>query len=138
MIAIAHAAAPTAFSTELTTSGSKSPSWAYSAVRIPTVADDNSIRTRPAWRPGGRTLCQSAAVRRSLTDPLQSSVTFGVVFRCGCSDYHRLTAHTIKRRQIPFPQVGRSHNPLVRGSSPTPHVSDARRILQPPPHAQDA
>ena len=58
------------------------------------------------------------AVRRSLTDPLQSSALFGGVFGCTRSVYHRLTPAITKRRQIPFPQVGRSHNPLVAGSSP--------------------
>jgi hypothetical protein len=57
-------------------------------------------------------------VRSSLDQPLQSSVRFGSVFRCARSEYHRLTAHLTKGRQISSPQVGRSHNPLVAGSSP--------------------
>jgi hypothetical protein len=57
-------------------------------------------------------------VRSSLDHPLQCSARFGSVFRCARSEYHRLTAYFIKCRQIPFPQVGRSHNPLVAGSSP--------------------
>ena len=57
-------------------------------------------------------------VRRSLTKLLQSPALFGGVFRCARLDYHRLSPHIIKRRQISFSQVGRSHNPLVAGSSP--------------------
>src|SRR4029077_17983329 len=70
-----------------------------------------------APRCGGR-FASPHAVRRSLTDPLESSALFGGVFRCVRLDYHRLTPHIMKRCQIPFPQVGRSHNPLVAGSSP--------------------
>jgi hypothetical protein len=63
-------------------------------------------------------------VRRSLTKLLQSPALFGGVFRCARLDYHRLTPHIIKRRQISFPQVGRSHNPLVAGSSPARPTSN--------------
>ena len=57
-------------------------------------------------------------VRSSLDQPLQSSARFGSVFRCARSEYHLLTAHLTKGRQISSPQVRRSHNPLVAGSSP--------------------
>lgn len=57
-------------------------------------------------------------VRRSLADPRQSSALFGGVFRCARADYRRLTSQITKRRHIPFPQVGHSHNPLVAGPSP--------------------
>jgi hypothetical protein len=58
------------------------------------------------------------AVRRSLTSPRQSPALFGGVFRCARSEYHCLTPRIIRRPQIPFSQMGRSHNPLVAGSSP--------------------
>jgi len=81
--------------------------------------DPNTQAMRSARRgPVGSRFASPHAVRRSLTDPLQSPVHFGDVFRCACPDYHRLTPHIIKRRPIPCPQVGRSHNPLVAGSSP--------------------
>jgi hypothetical protein len=64
-------------------------------------------------------------VRSSLDKPLQSSGRFGSVFRCARSEYHRLTAHLTKGRQISSPQVGRSHNPLVAGSSPACPTSEA-------------
>jgi len=57
-------------------------------------------------------------VRSSLDHPLECSARFGSVFDCARWEYRRLTAHFIKCRQIPSPQVGRSHNPLVAGSSP--------------------
>jgi hypothetical protein len=64
-------------------------------------------------------------VRRSLTKLLQSPALFGGVLRCARSDCRRLTPHIIKLRQISFPQVGHSHNPLVAGSSPARPTSEA-------------
>jgi hypothetical protein len=64
------------------------------------------------------------AVRRSLRDPLQSSALFGGVFRCARSDYHCSTPQIVRRRQIPFPRVGRSHDPLVAGSRPARPTSE--------------
>ncbi len=76
-------------------------------------------------------------VRSSLDHPLQSSARFGCVFRCARSEYHRLTAHFIKCRQIPSPQVGRSHNPFVAGSLITsrhcPTAESPRRDIEPEP-----
>ena len=94
---------------------------------MPTVADDNSIRTTTRMRASGpHPFASPHPVRRTLTGPRQSSALFGGVSRCARLDYHRLSPHIIKRRQIPFPQMGRSHNPLVAGSSPARPTSELR------------
>lgn len=58
---------------------------------------------------------QSAGVSLTPVNPRHFSAAYSVVPE---QDYRRLTPHIIKRRQIVFPQVGRSHNALVAGSSP--------------------
>ena len=94
---------------------------------MPTVADDNSIRTTTRMRASGpHPFASPHTVRRTLADPRQSSALFGGLSRCARSDCQHLTAHIMKRRQIPFPQMGRSHNPLVAGSSPARPTSELR------------
>jgi hypothetical protein len=93
---------------------------------VPDVGAVHHLRT-PAWDPNtgarrsraprcvGTRFASPHAVRRSLTNVLQSPALFGGIFRCARSDYGRLTPKVTSRRQISLPQVGRSHNPLVAG-----------------------
>jgi hypothetical protein len=99
--------------------GSNSSSLTSTNASLPTSLQLHARKVDPARQGAlGSRFASPHTVRSSLDHPLQSPARFGSVFRCARSEYHRLTAHFIKCRQIPSPQVGRSHNPLVAGSSP--------------------
>jgi hypothetical protein len=97
-----------------------------SANDIHSVADPPHTRKVDPARQGavGSRFASPHTVRSNLDHPLQCSARFGIVFRCASSEYHHLTAHFIKCRQIPSAQVGHSHNPLVAGSSPARPTSE--------------
>ena len=75
------------------------------AERIDKLADALAEMLMRSARRGvlGSRFASPHAVRRSLTDALQSPALFGGVFRCARPDYRRLTPQITKRRQIPFP-----------------------------------
>jgi hypothetical protein len=99
-------------------------SWSVLAPGSVVVLHSATMRSARGGAVGSR-FGSPHAVRKRLTNRPQSPALFGGESRRARSDYHRTTRHIAKRRQIPFSQVGRSHNPLVAGSSPARPTSEA-------------